>query len=73
MGGGGGKSPSVPDPEPIEVPAPAPNPVDTSAQEAGNNERRQRAAARGHSASVLTKATGLGDTATTSKKNLLGE
>lgn len=72
--GGGGKRPN-PMPAPaaaVEVPAPMPTMADESVKQAGDEERRRRANAVGHSDTVLTGGSGLGSTANTDKKTLLG-
>ena len=72
--GGGGKRPN-PMPVPaaaVEVPAPMPTMVDESVKQAGDEERRRRANAVGHSDTVLTSGSGLATTANTDKKTLLG-
>lgn len=68
--GGGGKHYSAP--AAVEIPAPAPVEADTSVKQAGDEERRRRASAYGHSKTVLTSASGLESTANSQKKTLLG-
>lgn len=72
--GGGGKhysAPAAPVQE-VEIPAPAPVEADKSVKQAGDEERRRRASAYGHSKTVLTGGSGLESTAVSQRKNLLG-
>ena len=72
MGGGGGKGGSMPD-IPETPPAPeAPSTVDASVRQAGDDQRRQRAAAAGRSDTILTSGQGVAGQADTNKKKLLG-
>lgn len=68
--GGGGKSYKAPEAKPVEVPAPAPVEADQSVKQAGDDERRRRASAG--TQTVLTGGSGLGTSANTQKKTLLG-
>ena len=70
--GGGVKSYSAPAAAPVEVPAPAPVEADQSVKDAGEEERRRRASATGHSQTVLTGGSGLMSSADSQKKTLLG-
>lgn len=70
--GGGGKHYSAPAAAEVEIPAPAPVEADTSVKQAGDEERRRRASALGHSKTVLTGGLGLESTANSQKKTLLG-
>lgn len=69
--GGGGKHYSAPAAE-VEIPAPAPVEADKSVKQAGDEERRRRAGALGHSKTVLTGGSGLESSANSQKKTLLG-
>lgn len=73
MGGGGGKKPKMPKIPEVPPPPEAPNQVDESVRQAGNDARRQRAAATGRSNTILTSGQGLADGAQTQKKTLLGQ
>lgn len=69
--GGGGKHYSAPVKE-VEIPAPAPAEADKSVKQAGDEERRRRASAVGHSQTVLTSGSGLASAANSQTKTLLG-
>lgn len=70
--GGGGKHYSAPQVQEVEIPAPQPVEADKSIKEAADAERRRRAGAASHSQTILTGGSGLGDTANSRKKTLLG-
>lgn len=70
--GGGGKHYSAPEVKEVEIPAPAPVEADKSVKQAGDEERRRRASAIGHSQTVLTSGSGLAGAANSQKKTLLG-
>lgn len=70
--GGGGKHYSAPVVQEVEIPAPAPVEADESVKKAGDEERRRRAGAFGHSKTVLTSGSGLTSPANSQKKTLLG-
>ena len=69
MSGGGGYTPPPPTPPP--TPPTAPTPADTSVVDAGN--RVQTAARGGFGSTIATGAGGLSDTASTSRRSLLGD
>lgn len=73
--GGGGKHYRAPQPQQVkavEIPAPSPVEADKSVKQASDEERRRRASAVSHSKTILTSGSGLGDTANSQKKTLLG-
>ena len=73
MGGGGGKKPKVPTLPTTPPPPEAPTAVDEGVRKAGDDARRQRAAATGRSDTILTGGSGLATGAQTQKKTLLGQ
>lgn len=75
MGGGGGgkRTPDIPEVPETPEPTPAPTPVDESVRQAGNDTRRQRAAANGRSDTILTSGMGAEGQADAKKKTLLGQ
>ena len=71
--GGSSPTPQPPAPTPLPPAIVAPIEADTSAKNAGDEERRRRQAASGRSDTVLTSGLGAEGQAKTGGKKLLGE
>lgn len=66
---GGGSPPPV---QEVERPAPPPKPLDQGVVQAGDDERRRIANARGSGSTVLTSATGASGQANLARATVLG-
>jgi len=69
---GGGSAPQA-KPAPIAPAVVAPMDAEPSSQSAADQERKRRQAASGRSDTILTRGLGIGNTAITGGKKLLGE
>lgn len=73
FGGGGSRSSPPPQPAPQVVYMPMPTSDDTEVKAAEERQRKAGVFAKGRQSTLLTGGAGVTDTATTTRKTLLGE